>query len=123
MQSLPDYMTDFDRAAYDFLLSVWRDFMRTGDHSGDYDHKSPCLQSDGAKDSEQLYSQADFRLYQATDACIDSLVIHERVAINVANGQARVFRFPRLDPAKTLMEAEVHLLALLKKNSCTAVKF
>lgn len=121
--SNPDYMSESDRKAYNLVMEIWREFMRDGDHSTGYSKRDSLLQSDGAADFEQLCAHADFAVYQGADACIDSLTPDRKVAIYVANGQARAVRFPRLDPIRSLMEAELDLLARLKKNICTGVKF
>jgi hypothetical protein len=121
--SNPDYMTETDRKAFALVLEIWREFMRGGDHSQGYHHRDSIMQSDGALDFDQLCDQADYAIYQAADACIDSLEPSHKVAIYVTNGQAKAVRFGRLDPVKTLMDAEIDLLARLKKNICTGVKF
>ena len=123
MQMKPDYMAESDRAAFKLLLAIWQEFMRGGDHSTGFNTRDPIMQSDGAADFEQLCSRADYATFQAVDGCIDSLPPHERSAIYATNGQAKVMRFPRLDPSKTLIEAELNLLAKLRRNICTAIKF
>jgi hypothetical protein len=119
----PDWMTESDRAAFTLLLEIWREFMAGGDHTGGYRSRDSTVQSEAAPDFEQLCDRADYVTYQAVDACIDGLALPERCAIYATNGQARVMRFPRLDPVKTLFEAEQNLLAKLKRNHCTAIKF
>src|SRR5690606_5534320 len=109
----PDWMSESDRAAFKLLLEIWQEFMRGGDHSSGYRSKDSILQSEGERDFEQLCSRADYATYQAVDACIDSLAFPERCAIHRTNGQASVWRFPRLSIAGTLMVAELNLLAML----------
>ena len=123
MLPTPDWMTETDRKAFDLLLDLWRDYMCGGDHSLTFRSKDSILQSEGSKDSEQQYSSADYTMQLAVDACIDSLHPHEKDAIYVSNGQAKVFRFERLDPIQTLFDAQQHLLAAFKRNSSTAIKF
>lgn len=119
----PDWMTDADRAAYSLLLEIWREFMGGGDHSLGFHSRDPILQSEGSLDSEQLYSRADYAMYQAVDGCIDSLMPLERAAIYATNGQARVIRPTRYTFAEVLDMAERHLLPKLKSNASTAIKF
>ncbi len=119
----PDWMSESDRKAYAMLLDLWRAYMSDGDHSGRFRSKDSILQSEGAKDSDQQYSAADYILQLAVDACIESLVWHERCAIHRTNGQSSVWQFPRLDPVRTLFEAEQNLLAAFKRNSGTRIKF
>lgn len=119
----PDWMSESDRKAFVMLLDLWRAYMSDGDHSGRYRSKDGILQSEGAKDSEQLYSAADYILQLAVDACIDGLAPHERCRIYETNGQSKAVRFPRLDPVRTLFEAEQNLLAAFKRNSGTRIKF
>jgi hypothetical protein len=123
MQMKPDWMSESDRKAFKLLMEIWREFMAGGDHTGGYRSKDSILQSDGALDFEQQCSRADYATYQAVDACIESLEFHERCAIHRFNGQASVWRFPRLSIAGTLLVAELNLLSKLKRNHCTAIKF
>lgn len=121
----PDWMSDSDRAAYSLLLEVWREFMGRGSVGEGFPGKDHILQSEGAADSEQLYSRADYRLYQAVDGCIDSLLPIQKQAIYAVNGQSHphVFRSQRFTLAQIVDMAERELLPKLKANSCTWVEF
>lgn len=121
----PDWMADTDRAAYRTLMEIWMEFMAGGDHSIGWKSRDALLASEGALDSEQLYSRADYQTYLAVDGCIDSLLPLERQAIYIAHRQShfKVFRSPRFSFPEMLRMAEKSLLAKLKKNHCTAIKF
>ena len=73
--------------------------------------------------AEAADARASADIAKATDAMIDSLDRHYKAAIYRRCSIATVWRFPRMDYADTLPDAEESLISKLKKNTATRVFF
>ena len=118
-----DPMTPKERQTFETLLEIWRDFHCRDDHRTGFNGKDSILQSDGAKDTQQLYDGADYVVYLAVDACLSDLESFERQAIYVIKRVARKWRELDMDFAAALRMGEASLLAKMKRNSETAIFF
>lgn len=91
---------------FQVCLDLWVRWMR-GDMSpaGFAGLDSVCGQSStnfmsSEDDSEIVYEKADRKLAESVNACVDSLMPSERLAIYIDRGLARAWPFLNLDRAK-----------------------
>lgn len=112
-------------------MNHWREWMQHSDRdlgakgqSGlvgiDSEHEG---YDDSAAASEAAAARASRDIAMATDAMIDSLPRHFKAAIYRLNNIATVWRFPNLDFATVLPEAEQELAEKLSKNIATRAFF
>jgi hypothetical protein len=117
-------------------MNHWRDWMQqsdrdlgakgqsglAGDVQVDADGKRIGY-DDGAAVAEAAAARASRDIAMATDAMIDSLPRHFKAAIYRINNIATVWRFPNLDFATVLPQAEQELIEKLSKNIATRACF
>lgn len=110
------------RRQYEYLLEIWRDFHCRDDHRSGFKGRDAILESEGAKDFMQLCDQADYEVYQAVDAMIDSLTAEERSAVYMIKAVSKKWRYESVF-ADALPKAEQALLQKLQRNTCTSIFF
>jgi len=67
-------------------------------------------------DSDIVYEKADKRLAEMVNACVESLMPNERLAIYIAHGLARQWPWPRVSMALCLELGTVTLRRLIAKR-------
>ena len=109
--------------ALDYCLDVWLCWQRQDDTRLGWRGKSAMLESDYTEDEEvdsaAVYSDMDTRVAEAVEAVMRGLPRYLDWAIRRRCNIATVWRFPSLDFAAVLPEAEYELEKLLRKNIAT----
>lgn len=67
-------------------------------------------------DSDIVYEKADKRLAEAVNACVESLMPAERLAIYIEHGLARFWPWPRVSRMESLQLGEITLRRLVAKR-------
>ena len=116
---------------FQICIEHWRTWMRQDDRdlsakgqaglqSGADDEKHEGYDIDMAAEAAAASAaRVEREIAMATDAMINSLDRHHKAAIYRANSIASVWRFPNMDFALVLPEAEVELEKKLRKNIAT----
>jgi hypothetical protein len=104
---------DIDLRLLDHWLDEWAYSMRAHrEVEGVVVNDSPWRNAMRAVNEDYDFAVEDARMagiVEAMDACIDSLLPHQRWAVYFAYEQITIFPFPRLDHAIVLAQAKVEL--------------
>ena len=113
----------------EYCIACWKDYMLNDDR----DLSASRMQLRGEVTIEEAAGyeydhyddqrKADMRIGEATAAIVEDLPLQLAWAIKKMAGIARVWNFPSLDYAETLITAKTQLEIKLRKNIVTAIKF
>ncbi|MBC7860300.1 MAG: hypothetical protein H7Z39_16325 [Burkholderiaceae bacterium] len=103
----------------DLCLDIWMQWQRRNDMGLGWRGRAALYEGESAADSEQLYDNMDSNAAEAVEAVMGGLPRHLDWAIRRRCGIATVWRFPNLDFAQALAEAEGELKKKLKNNIAT----
>ena len=121
-RDIPVHVINF--SVLDQLLILWSDAVKRGGGVIGFPKRSTMLCGDGARDFEELCSDADGVQISAMSAMIESeLAKHYRWAIKKSFGVSTVWNYPNLDFMGTLQDALADLEIRARRNKYTACRF
>lgn len=110
---------------FEKLMDIWGRFHRRTDNkgSGGYRGRDSLLRSESLRDLEQLCDADEEEAAEAIETSVNSLAAQHSWAIKKKYGIASAWRFPQLDYASTVEQAEKELDKKLRKNIATSNYF
>lgn len=114
----PDPIESHFQNCMDLWVKLMRGELPTGGYSG---LDSVCGRSASnymaaEDDSEIVYSMHDWKLAETVNACVESLMPHERHAVYKAHGLSRVWPFKGLSETKSFELGMIALRRLIAKR-------